>query len=347
MYWLDDWTVGTGVTLTIPANTIVKFSSAGLFLDGTLNASGTADSPVVFTSFKDDAYGGDTNGDGTATTPAPGDWAAIILRGGSLTLDHTIVQYGGGARNYGCATASLSGMITQHYYSCGWQTYSAQIDVRYSTLRYGASSAIYIGTGSGISIGFSATDSNIYSNSGFGVYNGISSIVLNAENNWWGSDSGPAPYGTGNGINYRTYTCGTPPVTCYDYGAYVDAVPWLTSSPTPPSMPDDDGDGLPNDWEINGYDANGDGTIDVDLAALGADPQHKDLFVEMDYMVRALAAHGLAPSSAVMSAVRIIFENAPVSNPDGTNGIRLHALLGNEVPYDANLGVATAECSQL
>ncbi|KYK24672.1 hypothetical protein AYK25_06015, partial [Thermoplasmatales archaeon SM1-50] len=41
---------------------------------------------------------------------------------------------------------------------------------------------------------------------------------------------------------------------------------------------DDDGDGLPNDWEIYGYDANGDGIIDVDLPAMGADPQHEDIF---------------------------------------------------------------------
>src|SRR5688572_18708293 len=47
---------------------------------------------------------------------------------------------------------------------------------------------------------------------------------------------------------------------------------------------DTDGDSLPDTWETNGYDANGDGVIDVDLPALGADPQHKDLFVEMDYM---------------------------------------------------------------
>ena len=84
--------------------------------------------------------------------------------------------------------------------------------------------------------------------------------------------------------------------------------------------------------------------IEIDLTALGADPRHKDLFVEMDYMVHASTAYGLAPSSAVMSAVRIAFENAPISNPDGTNGIRLHALFGNEVPYDANLGVDTAGC---
>ena len=54
--------------------------------------------------------------------------------------------------------------------------------------------------------------------------------------------------------------------------------------------PDIDGDGIPNTWEMKGYDADGDGKIDVDFPAMGANPKHKDIFVEMDYMA------GLLPS---------------------------------------------------
>ena len=68
----------------------------------------------------------------------------------------------------------------------------------------------------------------IYDNLGYGLYNG-SSVTVNAENNWWGCDSGPAPYGSGNGINFKT---------CYDSvnkvyyicQFYVDADPWLGKS---------------------------------------------------------------------------------------------------------------------
>lgn len=48
---------------------------------------------------------------------------------------------------------------------------------------------------------------------------------------------------------------------------------------------DSDSDGLPDDWEINGIDSDKDGVIDVDLPAMGADPNVKDIFIEADWMV--------------------------------------------------------------
>jgi len=47
---------------------------------------------------------------------------------------------------------------------------------------------------------------------------------------------------------------------------------------------DTDGDGIPDDWEIYGVDYNGDGIIDLDLPAMGADPLVPDIFVEVDWM---------------------------------------------------------------
>jgi hypothetical protein len=84
------------------------------------------------------------------------------------------------------------------------------------------------------------------------------------------------------------------------------------------SDPDSDGDGLPDSWETEGYDANDDGTVDVPLPQMGADPNHKDVFVQLDMMF----GHTLqqAPIQKVINA----FANAPVSNPDGKPGIALH-----------------------
>ncbi|MBU6412301.1 MAG: hypothetical protein KGS45_02410 [Planctomycetes bacterium] len=90
--------------------------------------------------------------------------------------------------------------------------------------------------------------------------------------------------------------------------------------PATTSTIDTDGDGLPDSWEINGIDGDCNGTIDLNLAALGANPNHKDLFVEVDSM------QGRAPLAGVMASVQAAFANAPVSNPDGVQGINLRII---------------------
>jgi hypothetical protein len=99
----DSVTVDAGVTLTIPAGTVVKIAaSERLQVHGTLDAAGTADDWVVFTSLKDDTYGGDTNADADATLPSPGDWDGIYLNGSSIyegigNFDYCLLRYGGDA----------------------------------------------------------------------------------------------------------------------------------------------------------------------------------------------------------------------------------------------------------
>ena len=45
---------------------------------------------------------------------------------------------------------------------------------------------------------------------------------------------------------------------------------------------DQDGDGLLDNWETAGLDADSNGTIDVNLPAMGANPLRKDIFLELD-----------------------------------------------------------------
>jgi hypothetical protein len=106
---------------------------------------------------------------------------------------------------------------------------------------------------------------------------------------------------------------------------------------------DDDGDNLPNGWELHGYDANNDGTIDVNLPALGANYDHKDIFIEMDYMTRVSASNGLGPNQTVLDAIEAVFANSPMTNPDGVDGIDIHLELDEEVPYDADLNPYATE----
>jgi hypothetical protein len=78
---------------------------------------GTANDPIVFTSYKDDAHGGDQNGDGAATSPARRDWGHVntngtngsrfeychFLYGGSSTYTYTLaIESGSSATVKNC-----------------------------------------------------------------------------------------------------------------------------------------------------------------------------------------------------------------------------------------------------
>jgi hypothetical protein len=102
-----------------------------------------------------------------------------------------------------------------------------------------------------------------------------------------------------------------------DYIVTVEAFPEFLVGP------DSDGDGLVDSWEENGYDPDADGVIDIDLPQLGADPMHKDMFVEIDWEA------SIPPSRSSLQEVREAFAAAPidaggVANPDGLPGIDVH-----------------------
>jgi hypothetical protein len=95
---------------------------------------------------------------------------------------------------------------------------------------------------------------------------------------------------------------------------------------------DDDGDGLLNKWEESGIDQNNDNNIDLILP--DANPLHKDIYVEVDYMT----FH--KPWIQAISDVRDSFEHAPVTNPDGFNGINLHAEVDEQISHQPTTSVA-------
>jgi CSLREA domain-containing protein/uncharacterized repeat protein (TIGR01451 family) len=95
--------------------------------------------------------------------------------------------------------------------------------------------------------------------------------------------------------------------------------------------PDSDGDGLCDDWEgPGGIDYDGDGSPDLDLASMGAKPDHKDLFLEVDWMRDD--AHSHEPDASSLSMAQDMFAAAPVNNVDGSTGISLHILKNESVP---------------
>ena len=71
--------------LTIQPGVVIKLGNAGkieIRNGATIIADGIPTNRVVFTSLKDDSVCGDTNGDGTTTTPQKGDWVNLYLNGG-------------------------------------------------------------------------------------------------------------------------------------------------------------------------------------------------------------------------------------------------------------------------
>ena len=124
----------------------------------------------------------------------------------------------------------------------------------------------------------------------------------------------------------------------------------VTPTPTPVTIDptlDSDGDGLPDAWELYGLDLDGDGSVDVDLPAMGADPNVPDIFVEVDYMVKpgtsktlngATATDGginLKPSD---EAMKIVMEQFARSRPAFPNGINLHIDTGSDSIMDLKTG---------
>jgi hypothetical protein len=92
-----------------------------------------------------------------------------------------------------------------------------------------------------------------------------------------------------------------------------------------PPEGDEDGDGLLNKWEQNGIDVNNDNIID--LVLLDANPLHKDIYIEADYMT----FH--KPWMQAINNVIESFDNAPLSNPDGVIGVNLHVDVDEEIEH--------------
>ncbi len=228
-------TMSAGTTLTVDPGVIIKFTyyDSGLNIHGNLQAVGTAQQHIVFTSVWDEAHGGDFNGYGSLSTPAPGSWGGIFISSQSLgpnNIAYTDMYYGGsgpawshkGSNNlYLESDTQISNSVLAYSKGHGIESYGNVLNMT-ATEIYGngldgmrigingtttgthtiSGSRIYANLGDGIKVADAVTatinNNEIFANTEFGI-NNLSLIEVDAVDNWWGAVDGPSGAFAGSG----------------------------------------------------------------------------------------------------------------------------------------------------
>jgi len=144
--------------------------------------------------------------------------------------------------------------------------------------------------------------------------------------------SGPCRYYSDVGGLLATVACGNP-----NWNQNHDLVV--------AAIHDRDGDGLLDHWETNGVNMDDDPDIELPLPLWGADPDHKDLFLEFDWV------DSVPPRQLPIRRLKEAFAAAPVwaggtDNPDGQPGINLHVDTGSLTdPNGREDGAVPGSCS--
>jgi len=189
-YFSGNYVIGTSVTLTLDPGLVLKFPQSrylqvkkGLIAEG----GASADSQIVFTDIRDDFYGGDTNADSNLTKPVyTSGWDGIIFEDASLDplcrLKNCVIQYAGRSSNRGAIV-----------------TNSASPGISFSVLKNNRQGLV-----ANAASNPTVNNCDIYQNATYGINNVNRSFTINAENNWWGSNTGPThssnPGGTGQTV---------------------------------------------------------------------------------------------------------------------------------------------------
>ncbi|MDH4038530.1 MAG: T9SS type A sorting domain-containing protein [Candidatus Krumholzibacteria bacterium] len=111
---LGTLTIGTAAKLTIDAGVVVKVLSGNpITVNGALDMLGKSipDSIIVYTSIHDDSKGGDSNVNGSSTSPSAGNWSSIQFNSTATAslIEHSLFRFGGS--NYVIRMASASPTI--------------------------------------------------------------------------------------------------------------------------------------------------------------------------------------------------------------------------------------------
>jgi RHS repeat-associated protein/uncharacterized repeat protein (TIGR01451 family) len=269
------FTAGANAPVTVEAGVIFKLSgtcgvstAVNLTFYGGLDVQGTATNPVYFTSYRDDSVGGDSNGDGSATSPVPGNWRSFVISGGDASFSYTTIRYGGGSELFVAAlqVPNNADLVMEH----STVTTSSNIGISAASNILTLASTVISDNGNygvrGSARHVSIVDSTIFGHGQYGLdlsnlLEGtirLSTIrdnvgagviaspggVVDARYNYWGADDGPAPYGSGNAIN--TYQVYDSLCQCYRTYPAVTFQPWLDAAGNVVGPPPAESSGTPS-----------------------------------------------------------------------------------------------------
>ena len=218
-YFFQNYTVGTGAKLTIKPGVVCKFGSGGFLniQNGLLAKGGSStDSTIVFTSDRDDFYGGDTYADGDANQPTTYYWRGINFYNESID-ENCILE--------NCIFKNAS---DYYYYPdyAGYDPYkygAITLDNASPTIKNCLFESNYFGILTRntslpkiTSCDFVGTDPNY----GYGVWNQTSTNTVTAEGCWWNHNTGPRNASNPGGLGERVSN-------------YVDFDPWATQLAKP------------------------------------------------------------------------------------------------------------------
>jgi hypothetical protein len=207
-------TINKGVTVTMEAGVVIKpMQGYRLIINGNFVSQGTTEEKVVITSFRDDTYGGDANGDKSATRPTVGDWGYLQIANSANELKNCLVRYGtSGISAYKSSPKIHDCTIEYTKYGLDLQEFSSTITccsfLNCATAIYAnqgnpiISNSSFMTCNNGVIINNQGTEISLASinqcnfsgikNFFVGTTNNTSDHRVNATNSWFGLDNAAA-----------------------------------------------------------------------------------------------------------------------------------------------------------
>ena len=190
--WMDVnavLTIESGVVIKfVPDNWNKRYNGIQISNGGKIIAQGTEENPIIFTSYYDDEYAGDTNADADASSPAAGDWRGIIFDADESELSYVKILYASNIyQSYGAIEVKNSS--------------SAQFSN--STIQYCAGSCVRLNEPNTASF----SDVIISNSADYGIYSYVAGgSVLFSDSTIQNCVDGIAKLSAGNTINFNNIT---------------------------------------------------------------------------------------------------------------------------------------------